>query len=445
MQTPLILRFAAGALLFAFPWLCASQALTAKMDAYVQSYAQTNNFSGVILVKQKDKTIYQKAFGFANLEHQVPHQINTVFQLASVSKPFTAAAILWLEAHGKLKVSDSLSKFVPDYPHGDQITLHHLLTHTSGIPNINNFPAYDTITRFPQTPDKLIPVFKNLPLNFTPGERYEYSNSNYNLLAFIVEQASGKSFGDFLQETFFTPLGMNDTRHRADVKQIVPRLATGYEAKGKNALQQAVYTDWSAKIGNGSLYSTVEDLYKWDRAMYSDKILPKAAREKMLTNHIDNTGYGWFLRPLFDKKRAYINGRSPGYSAYLVRFLEEDVCIIVLSNNYVPVATQIGNDLAAILFNQPYTAPRLGTTNLSKTEMQQLVGTYQFGADFFRPNDVLHFREVKDELICEWGAVLPLGNNKFILRDFWVECSFEKDAAGQPVLVVGESRAVKIK
>lgn len=446
MQITLNLRFILITLfLIWLPVIAFSQSLAAKMDAYVQPYVNTNNFSGVILVKQKDKTIYEKVFGFANLEHQIPNQLNTVFQLASVSKPFTSASILWLEEHGKLSVQDALTRFIPDYPNGDKITIHHLLTHTSGIQNINNFPAYDTISRFPQTPDKLIPVFKNLPLNFEPGARYEYSNSNYNLLAFIIEQVSGKSFGDFLQDTFFDPLSMKDTRHRADVKQLVPRLAIGYEAKGTSDLRQAVYTDWSSKIGNGSLYATVEDLYKWDRALYSDKILSKASRDKMFTNHIDNTGYGWFLREMFGKKRIYINGRSPGYSAYFLRFPEDDICIIVLGNNYVPMATQIGNDLAAILFGQPYTASTLGKAKLSKTEAQQLAGTYQFGADFFRPNDVLTFREENGELLSNWGAAMPTGDNKYILRDFWVECSFEKDDAGQPVLVVGASKAKRTK
>lgn len=431
-------------LLLSVPFLVMAQSIEKQMDTYLQPYTTTNNFSGVILVKQKDKTVYEKAVGFASIEHQIPNQQNTVFQIASVSKPFTAVAILWLAEHGKLKVEDPLAKFIPDYPNGDKITIHHLLTHTSGIPNINNFPAYDTISRFLQTPETLIPVFKNLPLNFEPGARYEYSNSNYNLLAFIVEQASGKSFGDFLKDTFFDPLGMQDTRHRADVKQIVPRLATGYEAQGTSDLRQAVYTDWSAKIGNGSLYSTVDDLSKWDRALYSDKILTKASRDKMFTDYSTGMGYGWFLRDMFDKKRMYINGRSPGYSAYILRFPEEEVCIIVLGNNYVPLATQIGNDLAAILFKQPYTASTLGKTKLSKTEAQQLAGKYQFGADFFRPNDVLAFREENGELLSNWGAAIPMGDHKFILRDYWVECTFEKDAAGKPVLVVGESKAKQI-
>ena len=418
-----------------------AQSLEQKMDDYIQTYVGSNNFSGVILVKQKDKTIYQKAFGYANLEHQIPNQINTVFQIASVSKPFTAAAILWLEERGKLSTGDLLSKYIPDYPNGDKITIHHLLTHTSGIQNINNFAEYDTISRLPQTPEALVNVFKNRPLDFEPGARYSYSNSNYNLLAYIVETVSGKSFGDFLKTTFFEPLGMNDTRHRADVKQIVPRFATGYEAKGGSDLQQAVYTDWSAKTGNGSLYATVEDLYKWDRALHTDKILSKASRDKIFTNHISGAGYGWFVWDRYNKKRVYINGSSPGYTSYFLRFPDDDVCIIVLGNNYIGLATRIGNDLAAILFEQPYNAISLGNAKLSETEAQAWAGKYQFDANFFRPNQKMEFRVENGELVSTWGTALPIGGNRYILRQYWMECSFEKNDKGEPVLVISRSRA----
>lgn len=417
-----------------------AQNLEQQIDQYLEPYVNANNFSGTVFVAHQGKILYHKAFGQADIENKVPCQTNSVYQIASVSKPFTAAAILWLEEHGKLKTGDPLSKFIPDYPNGDKITLHHLLTHTSGIPNVNNFPAYDTISRFPQTPASLIEVFKNRPLDFEPGGPYSYSNSNYNLLAFIIEQASGKSFGDFLKETFFEPLGMKDTRHRGNMLAIVPRLAPGYAPKGAKGLEKAVYTDWTAKIGNGSLYSTVEDLYKWDRALYSDKILSEASREKMFTAIVPNVGYGWFLRDLYGKKRQYINGRSPGYTAYLLRYPDDDLCIIALGNNYIPLATQIGNDIAAMIFNEDYDMPP-NPIDLPLADLEKLTGTYQFDANFFRPNDVLEFEIQNGELVSTWGPFVPLGDDRFLIRYYWMEGSFEKDDAGNPVLVIAGSKA----
>ena len=159
----------------------------------------------------------------ANYEHNIPNTSETKFHLASVSKPFTAVAILLLEEKGLLSVQDPLTKFIPDYPRGDEITIHNLLVHTSGIKNVNVFGNYDRESKFPQTPEKLVKLFKDKPLDFNPGEKYSYSNSNYNLLAFIIEKVSGKSYGEFLKENIFNHLNMKDTGHDGTVEYSAER------------------------------------------------------------------------------------------------------------------------------------------------------------------------------------------------------------------------------
>src|SRR3970040_1295413 len=155
----------------------------AKVDFYVQPYLEGNNFSGAVFIARKGKVLVSKGYGMANYELGAPNTPRTKFHIASVSKPFTAAAIMILQERGLLSTDDPLTKFIPDYPNGDKITLHHLLTHTSGIPNVNDFPDYDRDSKFPHTTGNLVEMFKHQPLEFQPGERYRYSNSNYNLLA----------------------------------------------------------------------------------------------------------------------------------------------------------------------------------------------------------------------------------------------------------------------
>ena len=187
--------------------------LDARVDSYLAPYVKGKNFLGAVLVAQGDRVLVNRAYGAASYELQVPNSPETRFHIASVSKPFTAAAILLLEQRGMLHVSDPVSRFLPAFPNGQKITLQHLLTHTSGITNVNNLPEYATASRFAQTPATLIELFQSKPLGFEPGTKYEYSNSNYNILAFVIEQVSGKSYGEFLRENIFVPLGLQDTGH----------------------------------------------------------------------------------------------------------------------------------------------------------------------------------------------------------------------------------------
>jgi len=196
----------------------------------------------------------------ANYELAVPNRSDTRFHIASISKSFTAAAILMLQERGQLHMQDTLAKFIPDYPQGDKITLHHLLTHTSGIPNVNNLPTYSEKSLLCLNLTQIIPLFEDKPLEFQPGARFRYSNSNYNLLAFIIEKASGKDYGKFLEENIFRPLGMNATGNDDGSNALIPNRASGYVPVGMQDVENTPFLNWSIKTGNGSLYSTVEDL-----------------------------------------------------------------------------------------------------------------------------------------------------------------------------------------
>ena len=409
--------------------------LEAEVDAYLKPYLDGHNFSGVVLIAREGKIVLHKGYGQANYELDVPNTPAIKFHLASVSKPFTAAAILLLEERGLLSISDPVARFIPDYPNGDRITLHHLLTHTSGIPNINDFPEYEQASKFPHTPAGLVALFKDKPLDFAPGERYRYSNSNYNLLAYIIEKVSGQSYGEFLSENILKPLAMNDSGHHSAAGALIKDKASGYAPVGARGLENAPYLDWSSKTGNGSLYATAEDLNKFDRALYTDKLLSAASRAKMFAESGDRNSHGWFVRDRFGHRVTASNGRSPGFTSSLERFTDDDVCIIVLSNLYI--STPIPADLAAIVFGEAHTDPaEIQPVALPPEALAPLLGRYQFGQDFFRPGINVTAHQEGEELLLDWSEgfaspLIPLSETRFLDRNFWAAVTFVTDEKGK--------------
>lgn len=401
----------------------------AKVDQYVRPYLEMGCFSGAVLIAKGGKVLLSKGYGMANYELSVPNTPRTRFHIASLSKPFTAAAILLLEEQGRLSVRDPLSRFLPDYPNGNAITIHHLISHRSGIPNVNSFPDYDEKSKSPQTLDSIIRMFKNKPLEFAPGEKYRYSNSNYNLLAFIIEKVSGLSYEEFLARNIFQPLGMADTGHDGDPRALVPSRAMGYVPAALGQVVNAPYLDWSIKTGNGSLYSTVEDLYKWDRALYTEKVLKKATLEKMFAEP-----YAWFTGKAFNRRVFRYGGRSPGFTSSLARFVDDDLCIVVTSNNYSVLGQSFEEPLAAIVFGEKYEAPPRAV-RLSSEVLSRLTGRYQFGPDFYTPNATWEIVRQGDVPALVAGgstvALLPLAENELLDRMFGGRMVFQKDETGQ--------------
>lgn len=411
--------------------------LRRKVDAYVRPFIRGNNFSGAILISRGGQVLLSKGYGVANYELGVPNTPRIRFHIASVSKSFTAAAILLLEQQGRLSVRDPLSKYIPDYPNGDRITLHHLLTHHSGIPNINDMPEYEQLSREPHTLAQLIDVFKRKPPNFDPGAKYAYSNSNYNLLAYVIEKVSGKGYGEFLRETIFGPLDMKDTGHDASPTHLIANRAYGYVPAGMRDVENAPFLDWSVKTGNGSIYSTVEDLYKWDRALYTDKILNKAAREKMFTDY-GGFGYGFFVRTRSGRRTTAINGRSPGFTSSLERYVDEDICVILVANTYSGLTHSMADVLAAIVFGEKYESPR-PPASVAAVLLRTYAGRYQFGQDFvFNPGVVATVEEVGGQLRMISGVsasyLIPQSDTSFLDRLYGGVVSFRKNDAGQPQL-----------
>jgi len=288
-----------------------------------------------VLVSRRWKILFEKGYGYADLALQVPVSPRTQFRIGSVSKQFAAAAILLLEQDGKLRVDDPLAKFLPDHPRGDEITLHHLLTHTAGIPNHTDAPDIrETITR-PTTLDALIDSFGR-ELDFEPGESWSYSNSGYALLAAVVERASGRPYADFLQERIFDPLEMRDSGvHPRFVK---PELeARGY-AWENGAAADALDWDLSRVRGAGDLYSTVLDLHEWNQALFEGRVLPRASLERAFDGGAWSYGYGFQIGRHRGTRLIHHNGSMDGFMSFLYRFEEPGLTVALLHDARPPVA-----------------------------------------------------------------------------------------------------------
>ncbi|MEM9487403.1 MAG: serine hydrolase, partial [Cyanobacteria bacterium P01_F01_bin.116] len=340
---------------------------------------------------------FTRSYGLANHEHSIANTPDTKFRIGSITKQFTAVAILQLQEQGLIDVYAPISTYLPDYPQGDVITIHHLLTHTSGIPEYLNgetFPDIIEWMRLPSTLEQLVERFQNLPLEFTPGEQFKYSNSGYVLLTQILETISGQPYADYMQTNIFTLLGMNNTGYEIP-KAVIPNLAQGYVFIGKDLYLQAEPIDMSLPQGAGGLYSTLDDLNRWHQWLYgtprltpTQPILSDASITLLTTSVVKMDtpedypdtfySYGFVNDTHLARRRIHHNGGINGFRSSLMYYPEENLTISVLLNleNQAPEA--IAEGIAAILFGEPYSLPKVHTPiTLDPVLYEKYVGTYQ--------------------------------------------------------------------
>jgi CubicO group peptidase (beta-lactamase class C family) len=314
--------------------------LGARLDAYLSGLAQSGDLRGSALVARGDTVLLSKGYGMADEASGAPNTATTRFRIGSITKQFTAMAILILQEQGKLRVEDSICHYVSDCPEAWRpITLRHLLTHTSGIPNYTDLPDFPALIGTPATLDQLIARFHSLPLEFTPGARWSYSNSGYILLGAVIERVSGQSYRAFLQDHIFTPLGMRDSSYDENSPPS-PQHASGY----LSAHHQPVYLDMSEFGPAGALASTVEDLYRWDRALIAHQLVSQQTMDAMFTPAIPcpaggcalpsdrGYGYGWFIAAEAGQTLTYHLGRIDGFLTYNGFSRPDDITVVLLSN-----------------------------------------------------------------------------------------------------------------
>jgi CubicO group peptidase (beta-lactamase class C family) len=408
-----------------------AQDLLPKFDEYAQATAKAERFSGAILVARDGKVLVSKGYGMADVENDVPNTPETKFRLGSLTKQFTAASILLLQERGKLSVQDSVCKYVAPCPEAWQpVTIHHLLSHTAGVPNFTSFPDYQKTMREPAPVESLISRFRALPLDFKPGEDWKYSNSGYVLLGHVVEKVSGKSYESFLRENIFEPLKMTSTGYD-HAAEIVKRRARGYAPGPADGLVNASYLDMSIPFSAGGIYSTVGDLYLWDQALYGEKILKKQSLDAMFTAVRHDYGYGYGVAKLFNHRVLSHGGGIEGFSTSIQRFPDDRVTVIVLSNYEASNSGRIARDLAAVAFGEKYELPvERVVVKVDPKIYDAYVGEYELGPGF-----VFNVTREGEHLLMQATGqgkteLFPTSETNFFPKVVRADITFVKDATG---------------
>jgi len=332
---------------------------TTAIDRYLESEIRRQNIPGISLAVAKNgKPLYVKSYGVATLEHDVRTKPQTVFQIGSVGKQFTAVAVMILAEEHKLDLDDPLSKYLPEVPTSwGKVTLRFMLNHQSGIPQFTTPERQLLDLVHDYTDSELIQLASRQPLDFEPGTDVSYSDTGYVLLGFVINRVAGMFYGDFLQQKVFGPLGMKQTRVISD-KDIVPNRASGYEKAASGALYNQTYVSPALnRTADGSLYSTVLDLLKWDRALYGDAVLPQTTLERMwrVDAHrngqrpLHHFGYGWENNRLRDQRLVEYDGNWQGFQAVMSRYVDKRLTVILLTNLSLCRTERLGHTVAGLI------------------------------------------------------------------------------------------------
>lgn len=330
-----------------------------------------------LLVAKNGKIIFKGASGMANLELNIPMKADHILRIGSITKQFTAVSILMLQEKGKLNIQDDITKYISNYPiEGKKITIEHLLTHTSGIQSYTEIPGFMNDIRGDKTVEEMMDVFKNKPMNFSPGERFQYNNSGYFLLGVIIEKVSGMTYGDFVETNIFQKIEMKNSFYDSE-NNIIPNRVSGYEID-EGEIINAPYLSSTIPYAAGSLISTVEDLFKWNQAIHSYQLVKKESLEKALTPFILNDGeatkygFGWGVNNFFGKKSYQHSGGINGFVSNAMYLPEQDLFVAAFSNGKGP---QLLTDIVAAQLLGVY--PDVKKKSLTKEQMADYVGIYQ--------------------------------------------------------------------
>lgn len=405
-----------------------------KINEYMEQYTKLWAFSGSVAAIKNGKVIFEKAYGYANIEHKVKNTTETKYKIWSITKQFTAAAILLLEERGLLKVEDSIKKYFPEYAEiNSDIKIYHLLTHTSGIFNYSSLPnSHETFQRLNHKKDDLIKMFLNMPLEFEPGTQWKYCNTGYYLLGMLIERLSGKTYAEFLNENIFLPLGMLNTGVD-NGKKLVSNMASGYYLND-DELIHCNYINMDLMLSSGGMYSTVVDLLMWDQALNNGKILSSTSIEKMNTQYKNNYGYGVSININGNRRVIHHNGSCEGFLSEIHRYVDDDFAVVVLSNYGFTATNKLCKLIASIVFGEEYQLPaKPEAFSINEKLLESYLGIYEeqgFKLELKRENNKLKL-VIDDEYIL---PAYPINENT--LHHTWIdeEYTFTKDDDGKVYL-----------
>ncbi len=412
------------------------QALAAQIDAAIAPLYKANEPGVTVIVTKDGKPVLRKAYGMADVANKVAMQPDMTLRLGSITKQFTATAILMLAEEGKLNLSDPVSKFLPDYPmQGKTITIEHLLTHTSGIVSYTNKPDYEGGMTRDLTPAAMIDTFKNDPLEFEPGTRMHYNNSGYFLLGAIIEKISGQTYAKFLETRIFTPLGMRHTAFEGS--ELVPPVRAVGHTLGENGFNVAPALSMTQPYAAGSLVSTVDDLAIWDAAITAGKLLKPESWKKAHTSYIladgkpTNYGYGWGMSSLRGTPMIAHGGGINGFSTFALRLPEKKVFVAVLGNNDRAKLSPdyVAQKVAGIAAGNPF--PDFKAITADPAALQAASGQYQQDAQTNRVVRVVDGKLTMQRPGRPPFAIIPFAKDSYFVPDTFSTFTFERDAKGE--------------
>jgi D-alanyl-D-alanine carboxypeptidase len=418
----------------------APTALAVEVDKVLAAaYRPTDPGAAVIVVKD-GQTILRKGYGMASLELGVPVRPEMVFRLGSITKQFTAAAILMLAQQGKLAVDDDLTKFLPDYPAGGRrVTIEHLLTHTSGIKSYTGMPEFWKTQGLDASVSEMIEFFKKEPFEFEPGEQWKYNNSGYFLLGAIIEKVSGQPYGEFVEKNIFAPLRMSHSFY-GDNEPIIEGRVPGYGRSGEGALN-STYLSMKKPYAAGSLLSSVDDLARWDASLYTDQLLTPESKRRLFTPYVLKDGknthyaYGFGIEEYEGRPLVAHGGGINGFQTYALRLPEDRVFVALLSNReWDPGPDYFARKVGALAIGRPLKEPV--AVVLPPSALDAVVGVYRIDANAVRTITREGTRIFAQRTGGDREEVFAESDLRFFYRDSFARLVFERDGGGRVARVV---------
>ncbi|MBX2928335.1 MAG: serine hydrolase [Saprospiraceae bacterium] len=445
MKTTFAIRFCIMALLaVTLSSGVSAQDLKAQFDKIISESFPGDGPGCTAIVAKGDQVLYRTAVGMANIELEVPMKTDHVFRIGSITKQFTAAAILRLEEEGKLSVQDDITKYLPDYPtQGRRITVEHLLTHTSGIRSYTDMPEFGAATRIDKSPTEFLSFFQDQPMDFAPGDKWQYNNSGYFLLGVIIEKISGKPYGDYIEETFFQPLGMKNS-HYGHNQPIVKGRAAGYD-KNDNGYVNSDFLSMDLPYAAGSLLSTVDDLYTWYKAVMTGKVLkPQSLAKahspfKLNNGKMTTYGYGWSLGEIQGSRVIEHGGGINGFLSASLYLPEEKVFVAVLSNSTGNPPDLAARKIAALAIGKPLEWKKI---DMPAEQLTAYVGNFELEDE----GELRLITLENGQLYSQRGGrsklpIHPYAKDKFFFENSISQLEFRRDAKGavQSVILKDQS------
>jgi CubicO group peptidase (beta-lactamase class C family) len=399
----------------------------------IAPFVAADLFAGSVLVAKDGEPLLRQGFGLAHREWNVPHEATGKFRLGSLTKQFTATAILQLMERGALALDDKIARHYPEAPTAwRDVSLLHLLTHTSGIPSYTSIPGFfQQMAHIDRTPREIIALTEAEPPEFAPGTTFKYCNGGYVILGQVIERLSGRAYEDYVREEILQPLGLGNTGYE-HVETIIPQRVPGYRIRN-GKIENAAYLAMSLPYAAGSIYSTVDDLLAWQRALAAAKPIGAASRDLMFRDHGHGYGFGWGIQSQFSRRQFVHAGGINGFSVVLSHYPDADLTIILLANIQAAPVQKIARDLAALYFGVTEAERDMV---LDAALLADYVGAYRLG-----PGRVLRVTQDGARLFVETDAqsrqeLFAKDDHNFICKMIDWEVRFEADGVEQANRVI---------